>query len=287
MTKKVDLPTATKSFLQKEIELNGITISYKDNEVKGDPIIFLHGDSLSSDTFKNQFTSKEFQNNRILAPDMPGHGDSQKAKDAEIFYTLEAFTQIMVNWLESLNISNAIMVGHSMGGHMLMGAWPQIHKRAKGLVIFGAPPFSKDTNLEDSHYGHPAFSLTQQSKLNNEELIQLARLYIKKGATADKVILDSIKKADPIMRQIFGESISEPSNLSDEAENLMHITQPIAILQGRYDKILKRTYYDRFKISMLWRKSVQLIDNAGHCPQIENPEQFNQMLQQFLIDQLI
>ena len=287
MSKNPGQPTITKSPQEKEIKINNLTITYKDNGVKGDPIVFLHSSSLSSDTFENQFSAKEFQNHRLLAPDLPGHGKSKAPADPDLFYTIEGLTQTMVNWLDALKIKNAIMVGHALGGHLLLSAWPQIQDRCKALVIFGTPPFSKPSFLEHSHYDHPAYSLTYQAKLNNEQLNQLASIFVKKGSLKPRVILESIKKSDPAMRPILGASVSEPANLSDEAENLKHLTQPIAILLGRYDQMVKRTYFDRFEIPTLWRKKVQLIDNAGHCPQIENPTQFNQFLQQFLIDQLI
>jgi len=223
----------------------------------------------------------------MLAPDMPGHGNSKPAKEPEIFYTLEALTQIMVNWIEKLDIKNAFFVGHSTGAHVLMNAWPQISQRAKGLVIFGAPPFSENNKLEDSHYGHPDYALTQQSKLNTDEVSRIAKLFVKKGSELDNLLIQSIKKADPAMRSILAESITMHSVMGNESENIKNLTQPIAIFQGRYDKILKRTYFDKLEIPTLWRKKVQLIDNAGHCPQIENPEQFNQLIQQFLIDQVI
>lgn len=280
-------PTLDVKISQEEIELNGIKLSYKDNGVKGDPIVFLHRSSLSSDSFMNQFSAKEFQKYRILAPDMPGHGNSKLSKEPEIFYSIEALTQIIVNWIESLDISNALMVGHSTGGHILMSAWPQINERVKGLIVFGAPPFSKNKTLADSHYGHPDYSLTNQADLNNDEVYRLAKLFLKRDSDIDKVIIDGIKKSDPAMRTILSTSISDFSILSDEAENLKQLSKPIAILQGRYDKILKRTYFDKLEIPTLWRKSVQLIDNTGHCPQIENPEQFNQLIQQFIIDQVI
>jgi pimeloyl-ACP methyl ester carboxylesterase len=294
MAEKKGLPTReTKvlqkelKILQKEIDINGIKLSYKDNGVKGDPIVFLHRSSLSSDTFKNQFAAKEFQKYRLLAPDMPGHGNSKPPREPDIFYSIEALTQIIVNWIEHLDLKNALMVGHSTGGHILMSAWLQISSRARGLIIFGAPPFSADKNPDDSHYGHPSYALTQQGKLNKDEIENLAKLFVKKDGQVDPVIIDSIKKSDPAMRPIISQSISELSSFDTESENIKQLTQPIAILQGRYDKILKRTYFDRLEIPKLWRKKVQLIDNSGHCPQLENPEQFNQMIQQFIIDQVI
>jgi pimeloyl-ACP methyl ester carboxylesterase len=286
-TESTTKPIAEVKLLQKEIELNGIKLSYKDNGVDGDPIVFLHRSSLSSDSFKNQFSAKEFQKYRILAPDLPGHGKSKLSQDPDVFYTIEALTQIIVNWIEALDIKNAIMVGHSTGGHVFMSAWPQIYNRAKGLIVFGAPPFTKSKTLDDSHYGHPDYTLTHKAKLDNDEINKLARLFLKRDAQMDTVLLEAIKSSDSAMRPILGESISDFSSLSDEAENLKQLSRPIAILQGRYDKILKRTYFDKLEIPTLWRKSVQLVDDAGHCPQIENPEQFNQLLQQFMIDQVI
>jgi pimeloyl-ACP methyl ester carboxylesterase len=287
MAEKKGIPTQEAKVLQKDIEINGIKLSYKDNDVKGDPIVFLHRSSLCSDSFKNQFAAKEFQKYRLLAPDMPGHGNSKTAAEPDIYYRLEALTQIIVNWIEKINIKNVLFVGHSTGAHILMSAWPQISDRAKGLIIFGAPPFSKDKEIEDSHYGHPSYALTYKDKLSNEEIESLAKLFVKKDAPVDTVIIDSIKKSDPAMRPILSQSIAELSKLDTESENIKELSQPIAILQGRYDMILKRTYFDRLEIPRLWRKKVQLIDNAGHCPHLENPEQFNQMVQQFIIDQII
>ncbi len=280
-------PTVQQGPLTKEIHLNDLTISYKDNGGKGEPIVFLHSNSLSAATFENQFSAKEFQKNRLLAPDLPGHGNSKPANDSELIYTLDGLTQTIVNWIDAMDISNATMVGHSLGGHILLSAFPQIQDRIKGIVIFGTPPFSRHADLEESHYGHPAYPLTFQAKLDAGQINQLAGIHVKRASQIHKVIPESIKKADPAMRPILGASISELAGQSDEAENLRQLKQPIAIFQGRYDQLLTRTYFDKFEIPTLWRKKVQLIDNAGHCPQLENPQQFNMLLQQFLIDPLL
>ncbi len=287
MATQPGLPTVQQGPLTKEIQLNDLTIAYKDNGGKGEPIVFLHSNSLSANTFEHQFSTKEFNNYRLLAPDLPGHGDSKPAKDAELIYTLDGLTQTIVNWIDAMDISNATMVGHSLGGHILLSAFPQIQNRLKGIVIFGTPPFSRHTNLEESHYGHPAYPLTFQAKLNAEQINQLAAIHVKKASVIHKVIPESIKKADPAMRPILGASLSEISSQRDEAENLKQLQQPIAIFQGRYDQLLTRTYFDKFEIPTLWRKKVQLIDNSGHCPQLENPQQFNMLLQQFIIDPLL
>lgn len=267
---------------KEKIKVNGSVLNFYDNKSTGDPVVFIHGNSLSALTYEKQFADKALQHYRLIAPDLPGHGDSGPATEPEQQYTLAGLTQTLIQWLEAMDIRNAVLVGHSLGGHMLMDAWPQIIDRAKALIIFGAPPIDIPPQMEHSHYEHPAFPLAFQEQLTNDQMKTLANSLVKKDTLPPNVILSGIKNTDPVMRPILGASTAEPNKLVNEVAVISQMAEPIAIFHGRYDQLIKHTYFDRLQIPTLWKGKAHLIDDAGHCPQLENPEAFNQNLLQFL-----
>ena len=58
---------------------------------------------------------------------------------------------------------------------------------------------------------------------------------------------------------------------------------PLAIFHGEQDQLLQAGYFEKLNIPTLWKGKVHLI-NSGHCPQIENPEEFNRLLAEFMED---
>ena len=76
-------------------------------------ILYFHGFADSKDTF---YDSAHFLVDRfnIIAPDLPGFGNSDKRKDDT--YTLDSFSDWMVDFMELMNISGCHLVGNSLGG---------------------------------------------------------------------------------------------------------------------------------------------------------------------------
>lgn len=267
---------------KKNLEINGCKIAYYENESTGPAILFLHGNSLAAETFKNQFENQHlYENYHLIAPDLPGHGESGKATDPDDDYTLSGFVAFIVDFMKALDVRDAILAGHSLGGHILMDAWEQIEERANGLVIFGAPPITIPIQMEYSHYENPAFELAFKEKLSDEEIQTLSKAFIKPGSEVPSVITESINKADPVMRSILVSSTT-PEKVKNEAEIIHKMKKPIAVFQGKEDQLLKHTYYELLDIPTLWQQKVHLIEDAGHCPQIENPEKLNELLVYFL-----
>ena len=244
----------------------------------------VHGNSLSSDTFEFQFSDKQLnQNYRLIAPDLPGHGDSGRADKPEDVYTIQAFFGLIVDFIRAMNIKEAVFAGHSLGGHILMEAYDQIRELSKGLVLFGAPPIMIQIRMELSHYENPAFELAFTEKLSEDEFQVLAESMIKPGGMVPDIIYKSIRNSHGMMRPILVSSTT-PEKLKNEAEVVKNIKEPVAVFHGREDQMLKLSYYEHLEIPSLWQSRAIPIENSGHCPQLENPEEFNSLLVEFIKD---
>lgn len=109
--------------------LPGISLFYFDTRTEGPAIVCLHGRWGRAETWYDfiQHYGKKY---RIIAPDQRGHGLSDKPVSK---YSTEEMSEDIIHLLDFLNISSAILVGHSMGGSIagyLAARYPKYVKAA-------------------------------------------------------------------------------------------------------------------------------------------------------------
>jgi pimeloyl-ACP methyl ester carboxylesterase len=267
----------------KKIRISDIDIMVYQKGTDGQPVLFVHGNSLSALTYANQFNSFLGNKYRLIAFDLPGHGKSSPAIEPTTMYSIPWFNEILIGLVESLSIKNAVFVGHSLGGHMLIEAYEHL-REATGFLIFGAPPVKKpDHPMERSHYPHPAYPLAFTGTLSQDEVNDLATVYVKKDSEIPDIIFECISGTDNQMRANLGANTSL-DKLLDEAGIVAGMKRPLAIFHGREDQMIRGEYFDELTIPALWRGKVHKIPDSGHCPQLENPVKFNRLLDEFLED---
>jgi pimeloyl-ACP methyl ester carboxylesterase len=67
----------------------------------------------------------------------------------------------------------------------------------------------------------------------------------------------------------------------DEVEIVRNLDRPLAILLGEREQLVNGAYFGALQMPTLWRGQVQVIPGAGHTPQWETPERFNELLAAF------
>lgn len=102
---------------------------------EGRPLVLLHGITLRSDVWAPQF-HQLVERYRVIAVDLRGHGEST-AGDAG--YGIPRLADDLATLLQALDLHDAVVVGHSMGGMTLMrfcGDHPDVlAERVAGLVF--------------------------------------------------------------------------------------------------------------------------------------------------------
>jgi len=108
-------------------------------------LVFVHGWLLSR-RYWQPLTDRLAQNYQCLTYDLRGFGDSQPDGDShpgpsqalDSCYTPAAYARDLEILLEKLDISNAWLVGHSLGGTIALWAASQLSDRIKGVVCINA-----------------------------------------------------------------------------------------------------------------------------------------------------
>lgn len=265
-----------------EVLFENIEISCISNDQHGPSVVFLHGNSLSSMSFTEQFKDKSIQDFRLVGIDFPGHGYSQRAKNPAENYNLIYLSDAVLHVINHLHLDNFILAGHSLGGHVAMECLPYL-KNCEGLIIWSAPPIKLPLNIPEIFLPHPSQGLLFQKDLSQRDLIQLAGLLADKKYQND--IIEMILQSDPEFREFLPVSLANQM-VSDEYNLLTKSGLPVAILQGEHDQFINYDYYEKLEIPKLWRHEAIVIKNATHTPQLESPEEFNQILLQFISEVL-
>lgn len=94
---------------------DGLRLHYLDNG-SGDAVLFIHGSGPGASghsNFKQNYPDFAAAGHRVLVPDLPGYGASDKP---ETDYTLDFFVDALFGLLDALDIPRCTLVGNSLGG---------------------------------------------------------------------------------------------------------------------------------------------------------------------------
>jgi pimeloyl-ACP methyl ester carboxylesterase len=247
----------------------------------GHPIVLCHGNSSSSRSFQHQLEGELGRRHRLIAIDLPGHGDSPPARDPERGYTLPGLADALVETVAALGVADAVFVGWSLGGHVILEAADRL-AGAAGLMIFGAPPVGRPA-AADAFLPEPALAVAYASDPSSAEMEAFLCAFFAPSTPVPDGFRDDFLRTDPRLRAALAASIGR-GDYRDEVRVVAELGRPLAILHGPLDRIVNRAYMEGLSIPALWRNEIHDVPGAGHTPQWENPAAFGGLLEEFVRD---
>lgn len=263
---------------RKAIEINGQKIAYYESPGAGMPVVMIH--RFSGRCFQKQLESPLGKKYLFITLDLPGHGMSDKAAEPEKTYTLPGYAEILTSFVQQLGLQRVVFVGWSLGGHIILEAADRLP--ASGLMIFGTPPVSSVAQLQEACFPHPALSCIFNRELSDDEISAWVAACFRPGATdIPDFLTTDIRETDGMSREILGVSAIN-GNFKNEIAIVAGLKIPLAVIHGEMEQLINFAYLKRLDIPTLWRGEIQVIQDAGHTPQWEQPERFNELLEEFI-----
>jgi len=248
----------------------------------GHPIVYIHGNSSSSRAFQRQLEGRLAIRRRLIAIDMLGFGESDRASDPKA-YLLSGQAKTLAAVAAALSASDAVFVGWSLGGHVLLEAAPDLPK-ARGFAIYGTPPIAFPPAMDKAFLPNPAMGVGFSAEITREQAEAYVAAFFAPGFMGiPPFFVEDVLKADGLARAMVGASI-DPAVSRDEIKVVEELKVPLAILHGAKDTLINGDYFGLLKIPTLWRGAVQRIDSAGHAPQWETPAVFDALIESFVRD---
>lgn len=246
----------------------------------GPTAILVHGNSASARAFARQFDGPLGSKYRLIAIDLPGHGASENAADPAN-YSIPGYARVLTDIVAHLGVADAVFVGWSLGGHVVLEAAPELPK-ALGLMIFGTPPLAFPPAMEQAFLPHPAMAAGFTNDLTVEQAQAYVTAAFKPGFTdIAPTFLEDVLRTDGRARAQLAASIA-PAGYRDEVDLVAHLKIPLAVLHGVEEQLVNGAYFKTLATPTLWRGSVQTVTDAGHTPQWEQPAQFDALLAAFI-----
>lgn len=232
----------------KRINVNGIDFYYEIYG-EGEPILLLHGNNESINSFRFQIDSLKSKY-RVIAVDSRCQGRTS-CNDVELSY--DQMANDMNTFMESLKIENYSILGWSDGGNTGMTMALKYPSKITKLITMGA-------NLYPDHGAlDPEFLKTFKSNYRKTRFIG--------------VFNKSMKKNARVTQMCFKYPNIKP-------ESLQSLTMPVLILAGETDVITKQ--HTELIAKSIPKSELYIFPNASHYAPIEIPRKFNEIVFNFL-----
>jgi pimeloyl-ACP methyl ester carboxylesterase len=115
------------------LTVDGVKLHYLE-QGKGDPLVLLHGNgSMIEDFTSSGLIDLAAERYRVIAFDRPGYGHSDRPRST--IWTADAQADLIRKALQRLNISRAIVLGHSWGASVAVALALRHSDAVKGLVL--------------------------------------------------------------------------------------------------------------------------------------------------------
>jgi len=126
---------------------NGTRLHYYDigNSRSKEALILVHCWTCRADLWKDSYSA--FPQYRVIALDLPGHGQSDKPK---VEYTMDFFARSVEAVMKDAKVVKAVLVGHSMGTPVVRQFFRLFPEQTLGLVVVDGPlvPFGPKAQME-------------------------------------------------------------------------------------------------------------------------------------------
>ena len=256
--------------------LRGIRIAY-DDAGSGPSVVLLHGYPFDRSMWHEQIDFLSAHGDRVVAPDLRGLGES---KWHDEITTMEEMARDVAALMDDLKIDGAVVCGLSMGSYVALAFIHLFPLRVRALILAGARAQGADEAEKKSRQEQAERVLAEGLSPVADAMLPklLARRTLAQKLDVVARVREMILRTDP-----KGAAAAQRGMAArrDHSNDLAAITAPTLIIAGREDKI--RAPDDaQFLRRGIRNSRLEVIDDAAHLMNMEQPEVFNQALLDFL-----
>ncbi|MCE0460684.1 acetoin dehydrogenase dihydrolipoyllysine-residue acetyltransferase subunit [Pseudomonas uvaldensis] len=253
-----------------KIELDGRVIRYFERGEGGTPLVLVHGfgGDLNNWLFNHEALAA---GRRVIALDLPGHGESGKALQRG---DLDELSSVVLSLLDYLDINVAHLVGHSMGGAVSLNTAHLMPQRVRSLTLIGSAGLGQEIN---GSYLQGFVDAANRNALK-PQLVQL----FSNAELVNRQMLDDMLKykrlegVDAALRQLSATLFAEGRQQMDLREVVQAGHVPTLVIWGSDDAIIPATH------SQGLAARVEVLPGQGHMVQMEAAEQVNRLILEFI-----
>ena len=259
----------------------GIGISAVIGNGEGIPILFIHGNSSSKLVWTHQLALMKQLERPFIAPDLPGHGESDDAIVPDVTYSFPGYAAVLSDLTSQLGWESFDVVGWSLGGHVGLQLLA-VDQRVHSLLISGTPPARPCAEaLEEAFFPTDDMGLAGKADFSDSDALAYVTAMMGGPAYVTPELLKVARRTDGRARWfLFATALARIG--ADQREIVQTSEKPLCVVHGENEPFVRLSYLRSLDYRALWPGCVQVIPNAGHAPHWQTPADFNELLTAFL-----
>ncbi len=246
------------------------------------PVILVHGFAATNWCWRHTIPALSGRR-RVLAPDLPGFGLSDKPEGFD--YSLSGYARFIAAFMDEMNIDRAVLVGNSMGGGVAVRAALDYPDRVEKLVLIDSLGYYKRQFEAYRFVALPVVRDLVMSAAGPRTIgfLLKSRVYRDPSAVDDETIrrfaaayrTENGRKAPIWVYRGLGTPPMIPR------EDIRRVTAPTLVIWGGHDLILPPAHARLFKEDIAGSTTI-IVPDVGHVPHEERPGPVNRLIRDFI-----
>ena len=278
----MDWEISASGLTQNKVNVDGIDFVYFEGGKGSETIVLLHGFAADKSNWI-RFVRTLISEYKVIIPDQAGHGESGGTlKDS---YTISSQANRLAQFTSKIGVDKFHLVGNSMGGAIAFFFSFQHPDRVKSLGLFdSAGVISPEPSELSKLLTRGENPLIADSAESYERLLDftmedppflpwpfanvMSRKSTPRKGLNEKIFADIIKPGKYTAQQV-----------------LSAIKTPVLILWGKEDRVIHVSSVSVFERYLSNQKNI-VLENVGHAPMVERPEQTANIIKDFIRGEL-
>ena len=256
-------------------EFKKIKVRYSDTG-KGRVIVFLHG-FLGSHELWNETAKKLSKKFRVIAIDLPGHGETPAIG---YYHSMELLAQSVKSVLDKVGVRRYVIIGHSMGGYAALAFAELFPENLRGLCLCNSTSYA-DTEEKKKDRDRVIRLVKKEHKHYVNEVV--TSLFAPENLEKLKTEVTKAKHiATAVSKQAIINSLEGMKERKSRDLILKFAEYPILFIIGKKDSVINyETMYPQMGLCKY--PSVLMLENAGHMSFYEAPKETLKELDLFAV----
>lgn len=264
---------------EKQLEIDGLQVYYKiKNADKPDlTVVFIHGFPFDLSIWDKQMEGLP-ENICGISYDIRGFG---KSSGGHYFFSIDLFAKDLIQFLQKLSVQRVVLCGVSMGGYIALRAAQRSSDHLSGLILCDTNAAADSNEAKLKRFE----SINQILDGGKAQFIEgfVKGLFSKKTKEENQELIDQISG---IISQTSDDTICAAqlalASRTETVSFLPGLTVPCLIIRGAEDQMMSIEQAEQMD-SQLNSHGIREIPDAGHLPNTENPEAFNEAINNFIL----
>ena len=241
---------------------------------EGPVVVFLHGFGEDGNIWKQQW--KDIKGYRLIIPDLPGSGKSEMIGDM----SMEGLCVCVQTILHAENVTDCIMIGHSMGGYITLAFADKFTSVLNGFGLVHSTSYADNEEKKDTRKKGIDFISENGSAAFLKTAIPNLYAAVTKEKNPD-LINEHIESAQSFSKAALTAYYQSMIKRPDRSSVLNKTRLPVLFILGKHDTTIP--LHDGLQQSHLPMWSyVHILEESGHMGMTEEPEKVNSFITSYI-----